>query len=232
MHHNSWTWVGLAGLVVAAVILVLTFRTAASLPNAYDQPRLVYLVLLLVVVGSSVIVGWRGHAALALKQAMIWFAIGLLLVAGYSFRTEFQTLTTRVAGELVPASPVEVARGEISLRARNNGHFYADAMVNGTHVQFVVDTGASDVSLTNSDARRLGIDFSKLTFNRTYLTANGPVQGAGVVLDKIRIGSITVRNVEASVKRGDGLSQSLLGISFLSRLSSVKMDGGRLVMRQ
>lgn len=192
--------------------------------------RLVYLVLLLVLVGSSVVVGWRQHAGLALKQALVWIAIGLALVIAYSFRTEVGTLAMRVTGELAPSRAIETGPGEVVLRRGMDGHFHADGLVNGTHVRFLVDTGASDVALSEADARRLGIDLSTLRFDRIYVTANGRVPGARVVLDEVSIGSVTLRGVDASVTRGGGLEQSLLGMSFLGALTSMRVDGDRLTL--
>jgi len=232
MYRNTWTWIGLGGLALSALVLFLVSAYPDTLADENAQMRLTYLVLLLMLVGSSVVVGWRDRAGLALKQALMWIAIGILLVAAYSFRTEFQVLGNRLLGELVPSAPVEERPGQVALRASADGHFHVQALINGTHVRLLVDTGASDVALTASDARRLGIDPSTLRFDRIYNTANGQVAGARVVLDEVKVGSLTVCNVAASVTNGDGLSQSLLGMSFLRELSAVQFDGDRLVLRQ
>ncbi|MEQ8746886.1 TIGR02281 family clan AA aspartic protease [Pyruvatibacter sp.] len=232
MFRNNWALIALVGFGLSALVVILTFQSPGTLAVQDNQMRLVYLVLLLVLVGSSLLAGWRDHTSLALRHAFTWIAIGIVLVAGYSFRYEFVTISSRMAGEIWPATPIERGDGSISLRAGQDGHFYAQALVNGTNVRFMVDTGASDVALSASDARRLGIDPAQLRFTRTYSTANGTVQGARVVLDEIRVGSISVRNVDASVTRGDGLSQSLLGMSFLRELRSVQLDGDRLILRQ
>lgn len=232
MYRNTWTWIGLGGLAVSAVVLFLVVQNPGSLGDEDDQMRLVYLTLLLVLVGSSVIVGWRERAGLALKQALVWIAIGIVLVAAYSLRNEFGMLGNRLLGEVIPSSPIDRGEGEVSLRAGIDGHFHAQALINGTHVRLLVDTGASDIALTESDAARLGIDISTLRFDRIYNTANGQVAGARVVLDEVSIGSLQLYQVDASITRGGGLSQSLLGMSFLGRLGAVNFDGDRLVLRQ
>lgn len=232
MRNNAWTWIGLAGLAVTAVVLFLSLEYPGTLAIEENRMRAVYLVLLLTMVGGSVMVGWRERAGLALKQALIWIAIGLGLVTVYSFRGEFETIAMQVTGELAPSRPIETEPGVVTLRAGNDGHFHVDALVNGTHLRLMVDTGASDVALTEGDARRLGIDLSQLRFDRIYVTANGRVPGARVVLDEISIGSVTARNVEASITQGGGLEQSLLGMSFLRQLSSVNFDGDRLTLRE
>jgi aspartyl protease family protein len=134
------------------------------------------------------------------------------------------------------AAPTQgaVAAGEsgaVSLRAEANGHFIADALVNGTHVSFIVDTGATDVVLRRSDAERLGIDLKALRYVVPVHTANGDTLIALVDLDEIVIGSIRVERVSASVPLNE-LSHSLLGMSFLKKLSSFSVDSDRLIMRQ
>ena len=122
--------------------------------------------------------------------------------------------------------------GVVTLFAEKNGHFFADATVNGTHIDFLVDTGASVIALTELDARRIGLDLNALDYRHKFSTANGIAHAAIITLDEVRIGDITVHDVKASVHRDVGLSQSLLGMSLLKKLSSFRMDGTRLVMEQ
>ena len=106
-----------------------------------------------------------------------------------------------------------------------------DALVNGHVVHFLIDTGASDVSLTMDDARRLGFDPAKLSFTTQYQTANGITLGARVTIDEIKVGDITVRNVAGSVMQ-DNAGASLLGMSFLNALGSYEFRGDRLVLHR
>lgn len=109
------------------------------------------------------------------------------------------------------------------------GHYLVDAVVNGTPVRFLVDTGASDVVLTMEDAERLGLDPRTLRFTQRFATANGEVRGAPVVLRELRIGQFSLFDLPASVNEGP-LSISLLGMSFLGRLSGYQVENGRLIL--
>lgn len=125
-----------------------------------------------------------------------------------------------------PDAPAAATAGqpkETLLRRRDNGHFYVDAEVNGELVNFVVDTGASGVALTVRDARRLGIPFSSGEFTVIGSGASGPVRGKVVTLDKVSLDGKEVRSVKGVI--AEGLDQSLLGQSYLSRISSVEMSG-------
>jgi aspartyl protease family protein len=128
-----------------------------------------------------------------------------------------------------PAEPVAATAGqprETLLRRRDNGHFYVDAEVNGELVNFVVDTGASGVALTVRDARRLGIAFSPGEFEVIGSGASGPVRGKLIILDKVSLEGKEVREVRGVI--AEGLEQSLLGQSYLSRISSVEMSGDHM----
>ena len=116
------------------------------------------------------------------------------------------------------------------MRAGLGGHFVVEIEVNGIAIRFLVDTGASDVILSPADAARLGFNLSDLRYIRTYRTANGIVQGAPVRLDRVAVGPIALTNVRASVN-GAPMRRSLLGMSFLSRLSGYEVRDDRLTLR-
>lgn len=231
MRDNRWTWAALIGLALVAGLAFLNIQFPSALQNSDAKMRLLYGLTLLALVGGSVVLGWRERAGTALKQAMVWIAIAIALVVGYAYRDVFEPLAMRTTQELVPARPVEKSYGVVSLASDVSGHFLADAAINGTHVRLMVDTGASDVALTAFDAARAGIDMDALRYTVPYRTANGTAYGARVTLDKIVIGSIELTDVAGSVVP-DGLDQSLLGMSFLGRLSAMEFEGDRLILRQ
>ncbi|MFT4076731.1 MAG: TIGR02281 family clan AA aspartic protease [Asticcacaulis sp.] len=111
----------------------------------------------------------------------------------------------------------------------SDGHFWANATVNTRAVRFLVDTGATVVALTPADAQRLGFDMHALTFDREITTANGKTYGAIVNLSVVGIGQSQVHNVEALVVK-DGLQTSLLGMSYLGRLSRFEATPSNLIL--
>jgi aspartyl protease family protein len=103
------------------------------------------------------------------------------------------------------------------------GHFYTDGQLNGRSVRFVVDTGATLVSIPASEARRLSIDYQKGQKRRCApRTAN--TIGYLVKLDTVSVGGVTVYGVDAVVMEGNGLASTLLGMSFLNRMN-MKREG-------
>ena len=165
------------------------------------------------------------------KHAGIWLVIGLVAFTGVSFKDEFTALGSRLLSELLPHRGATVG-DQISFRsAHGSSHFVIEAEVDGTPLRFLADTGATDVVISTADARQLGIDPSTLRFDKIYRTANGIVRGAPITLKEIRVGPITLKNVRASVN-GAPLNRSLLGMSFIGRLSSYSVSGDRLTLKR
>ncbi|KQW39141.1 peptidase A2 [Rhizobacter sp. Root404] len=111
--------------------------------------------------------------------------------------------------------PTEGSGSQIVLTAGSGGHFFANGSINGKAVRFVVDTGATYVSMGAAEAERLGIDFRRGERGMTQ-TANGTMAAYKVMLASVRIGDVQVYNVEALVGQS-GMDQILLGNSFLTR---------------
>jgi len=231
MRNNTWTWVGLAGLAITAGLFSLLQAQPDLLAPMFQLSGVLLGGSLLGLVGMSVLVGWRANAGIALRQAMSWVAIALTLVIGYAYRQDLTGALPLPQEKHMAASAAQGQHGVVSLGGTSNGHFFADAKVDGTHVRFLVDTGASHIALTPFDAQRLGFDLDELDYRIPYQTANGVAYAAPITLDEVSVGSIIVRRVRASVSQS-GLSQSLLGMSFLGKLNAVELSGDRLILRE
>ncbi len=128
------------------------------------------------------------------------------------------------------ASPVNAA-GATALRKADDGHFWAEASVDGSRVRFLVDTGASVVALTPQDAKRIGVDEDELAYTQPIDTANGRVMAAHLMLKRVSVGGIEKRDVRAVVVPA-GLSHSLLGMSYLGQLSRMEATPDALILRR
>ena len=120
------------------------------------------------------------------------------------------------------------SRQAITLPADSRGHFMADGAVNGVHMRFLVDTGATLVSLPASEASRLGIDYRKGRQGLSQ-TANGPAVVYRVMLDSVTLGDLTLLNVEGVVHESPGMDFALLGMSFLNR-TEMRREGQSLTL--
>jgi aspartyl protease family protein len=184
--------------------------------------RLTYLVVLVVAIGGSYLISNRKNLGKTLQQAMIWVLIFLGVIASIGLWDDIRQTAQ-------PSFASVIADNQIKLRRAADGHYYVTSLVNGAPVRFMVDTGASDIVLTQSDARKAGIDPDALSYLGSASTANGEVRTAPIRLDSLRIGPIEDTGLRAVVNRGE-MEQSLLGMSYLQRFESVAFSGGFLVL--
>lgn len=137
--------------------------------------------------------------------------------------------TLEMGQDFESATRANVERPSVTLPADSRGQFYADGQVNGAHVRFVVDTGATTVLLPAPDADRLGIDYRGKGQPGRIQTANGSANAYRVVLDSVTVGGITAYNVDAVVAEASGLDVALLGMSFLNR-TEMRRDGAYMTL--
>jgi aspartyl protease family protein len=141
-----------------------------------------------------------------------------------------------VAGGLPSVSQTTAAEmlqlnAATALKAGQNGHFIVKAEINGRNVKVLVDTGASAVALSYEDAKDIGLHPGNLDYNVPVSTANGVVRAAGVLLDKVEIDGVRVSDVQGLVMPEGAMRGSLLGMSFLSKLQSFKVEDGVLYLK-
>jgi aspartyl protease family protein len=191
---------------------------------------------------GSNLVGW------AVKQLVMWLIAGLVVysvvVNHQLFRGGSPAAAPRPAAVHVPppaaAAPAQPDRlrplgqaaplvvHNLTLRAQANGHVLLTAEVNGAPIRFMVDTGATWVSLTHQDALRAGVG-GALNYSIPMITANGMAKAAPITLREVRIGDLAVDNVEATVMPEE-TGISLLGQTFLKRLRGYEMRGDLLTL--
>jgi aspartyl protease family protein len=176
---------------------------------------------------SFAMIGW------ALRWMMVWCGVAVVCAAvidggGWlppvgAARPDLAAASAAQA-EAAPAAPVDT----LVYPADARGHVLLDAVVNGAPVRFLVDSGASLVTLTPADARAAGLSPRRLVFDARASTANGVVRMAPVTLRDIRLGQLSIGEVPAAVI--ENLGVSLLGMSFLNRLQSYEMRNGKLTI--
>ena len=192
--------------------------------NSDNFAQLIYLVLL-----GSVIAGWffmanRRNLGKMTQYAAVWGLIFIGAIAAIGLWSDIRDNVAPSQSYIDGMATVEVPRS-------GNGHYYIKLDIDGTDVRFVIDTGASDVVLTKSDAERIGIDTENLFYGDIANTANGEVRTARVRLKNVRLGEIVDLSINASVNDGE-MEESLLGMSYLQRYSKIEIGGGKMVLRR
>lgn len=157
--------------------------------------------------------------------------VKIISVAGESAVIEMggkrETLTLGQSARLAGGSRPSGAQS-VTLIADSRGHFVTIGAINGIMVRVLVDTGASLISMSSTEARRLGIDY--IAGQKAFTsTANGVVPTYRVKINEVRLGDVTLNNVDGMVHVGDNLPIVLLGMSFLNRME-MKRDGEKMVL--
>ncbi len=188
----------------------------------FDLGRLTYLVVL-----GCAVVFWffavnRNSMNKVLQQAMIWGFLFIGVIAAYGLWEDVRQTTN-------PRQMVTTDAGQIELPRAPDGHYYLVADINGAMLEFVVDTGATEIVLSQEDARRIGFNPQRLDYIGRAMTANGEVRIAPVRLERMAVGPVVDEDVRAVVNEGD-LDGSLLGMSYLQRFQSMEITNGRLIL--
>lgn len=167
--------------------------------------------------------------AWALRQVVGWSVVAGVLYVLISHSSSLMparpAATARVAAPAADGTPVT---NTLRYPADGSGHVRLDADVDGGTVHFVVDTGSTVVALTRADAEAAGLNPAGLVYSVPVNTANGETRAAPVTLRSVRLGQLTIEDVQAVVE--PSLPVSLLGMSFLSRLDRWEMRGGVLTI--
>lgn len=198
-------------------------------PRAYihsmsgdDTASLIYLSLL----GGAILMWFiaqnRASLGKMTQQALVWALIFVGVIAAVGLWGDIRRTISPVQSAIIEGDRIALPRAP-------DGHYYLTAQVNGAPIDFVVDTGATQIVLSQADAARAGLQPDDLAYIGRAFTANGEVRTAPVRLQEIAFGPLVDRDVRAVVNEGD-LAMSLLGMSYLQRFSSIEITGNQLVL--
>lgn len=221
-------------LVGLAVLLLKSPETKLMGLNDDQLGQLVYLTPIATLLAAGILASRRNWGQSA-RQLMIWFAL-ILVIAGLSlYREDMKRFGARLLAGLVPGRAVAVTASdgtrEVLLSKDMSGHFTVVASINSQDIPMLIDTGASSITLSYEDAVAVGIIPENLAYTTRVLTANGEAVAAPIALTTVAIGPIRRDNIQALVTRPGALDQSLLGMSFLSTLSSFHMQTDQLTLK-
>jgi len=223
-----YLWLGLVGGAVLAIFLLN--RSFPSTDTPLGDPALVQTLGFLALAFSGLLFVRQFNLKQTARNVLIWVAAGGVLIIAFSFQNELKDLGLRLRSNVMPGYPVQTGERELTLSESADGHFHVYGTINGTRIPFLIDTGASDIVLDPTDARRLGIDLDNLKFDRPFGSANGIGYGAKAVVESLYVGPLAFSNVEVSINKAE-MGSSLLGMAFLKRLKSYSVSGGKLILR-
>lgn len=213
----QWRWIDSIALLLSLTAVSGASATEVALVGLYSGKALV------VIDGGrpqSIPVGTRNADGVKLLSVESGAA---------NFEIDGRKQRLVVGQHAVSAGRDDQAGSSVSLSADSNGHFFTIGTVNGAPMRFLVDTGATVVSMGRADAIRANVDFQKGTPGMS-MTANGPTRVWRVTLNSVRVGDVMLHQVEASVHETD-LPIVLLGMSFLNRME-MKREGQTMILKK
>lgn len=235
MRSDRLLWIVIAALGLTVVALAMRHQEGTVLGMDIEQfARLAYMLALLVLVTGFGYFFYHSRIGEMIRAVLFWAMIALLLALVYSYRFELETVSGRLLSELLVNRPATVSTGDgvtVQVARARGGDFSVQAQVNGAPVNMLVDTGASSVVLTQDAAKAANLPLDLLKYDVPIDTASGRTRAAAVVLDRIAVGGIVERRVPALISAPGDLKTSLLGMTFLNRLQSFEVSGGRLMLR-
>jgi aspartyl protease family protein len=221
--------------VLAFVALLVWAPRGGHFGQGNDMPRLLLLLAFLVFVGAGLF--GRALRPGEIIRGMVVWAVAIVLLAGaYASRDQLAGFAGRLIGAIAPGVPIsgrltgDGNPDSVTVVRAGDGHFAVLGAIDEKPVLFLVDTGASFVTLTRDDARDIGINVDTLEYRLPIRTANGTMVAAAVMIARLTVGPIERRNLKALVAPEGVLDQSLLGMTFLDTLSSYSISGDRLVL--
>lgn len=185
-----------------------------------DFAQLGYLGLLLFFISGYLVVEFRGRMGQAARGFVAWGMIFAAVMAGYLLWGDLRSKVT-------PFQTIGDG-GQIEIPRAADGHYYLVLDIAGKPLEFMVDTGASNVVLSQEDARGLGIDPETLVYLGSAMTANGRVRTARVTLQDVALGPVQDPTMVAYVNDGD-MDGSLLGMDYLGRFR-IEIAGDRMIL--
>tara|TARA_R110002049_G_scaffold23545_5_gene83470 strand:- start:26701 stop:27282 length:582 start_codon:yes stop_codon:yes gene_type:complete len=187
-----------------------------------ETGRLIYLIVLLAMVAGWFFMQGRERWNKTLQQAAVW---GMIFVGGAAGVGLWQDIARDGARQQIGVTD----QGQIIVPRSRDGHYYLTARVNDAPIRFVVDTGATDIVLSQADAASAGFAPDTLQYLGRAGTANGEVRTAFVRLNTVQLGSVRDTDVAAVVNQGQ-MDQSLLGMGYLQRWGRIEISQGELIL--
>jgi aspartyl protease family protein len=191
--------------------------------NGDQIANIAFLGLLGAAIAGSYFMSQRGNLCKTAQQAAVWglIFVGVIAVVG---------MWSDIRNTVSPRQQIGAA-GEIVLPRQPNGHYYLTLDVNDVPVEFVVDTGASQIVLSQTDAARVGIDPASLRYLGLANTANGQVRTAPVWLDRVSLDDLQDFDVPAVVNDGQ-MDGSLLGMTYIDSFDTIQIRDGELILQR
>ncbi|MBB6122571.1 retropepsin-like aspartic protease family protein [Sphingobium subterraneum] len=196
--------------------------------NAAQSADVIWYVLALVLVGSALL-SRRFSLRSALGMVLSWIVIFGIALVIFSYRNELMGVASRVRSEVTGQSMQKVVGQTLRIAQAPDGHYWADAQINGTSTRFLIDSGATITAVGVEDAKRAGLNIDAFAPPMMMQTANGVVEARRSSIASLHVGPIQASDLGIVVSESLG-DVNVLGMNFLSRLKSWRVENGEMVL--
>jgi aspartyl protease family protein len=195
-----------------------------------DTANMVRLVAILAVISSGLLFIREVNLKQTVRNVLMWMGIMGVLALGFAYQEPLLQVAVRLRSGFIPSYPIQTGSRQMVISESDGGNYLVYGTINGVRIRFLIDTGASDIVLSPSDARRTGVDFDLLNFDHSYETANGIGNGAPTTVRELAVGNAHFSNVAVSINKAE-MNASLLGMTFLKRFKSFSFGEGKLILK-
>ena len=190
--------------------------------------NLVFAIGALVLVASALF-SYRVGFGQMVRAALSWVAIFAIFIVIFSYQSELAGVWNKVTGELTGANEQQVVGHTLRLRQSADGHYWADAEVNGKPVRFLIDSGATTTAMTLNTAREADVSIDEGGFPVRLNTANGIVEAQRGTIQSLRVGPMIAMDMPVVVADAFG-GANVLGMNFLSAMKSWRVEGMEMIL--
>lgn len=192
-----------------------------------DQLPQALILLVMIVFVATGLIGRGLSAGKSARMAFAWIGIFGVAFALFAFRGEFGAIGSRLKSEALGEAAPVISGGALRLTKREDGHFWVDGKVNGQEARFLVDSGATTTTISARLAQTAGLEAGMR--GDVVSTANGTIFMPRVTAGLLEIGPIRRTDKSININPNDGVN--VLGMDFLSSLSSWGVQGNQLVLQ-
>ncbi len=190
--------------------------------------NLVFAIGAMVLVASALFSRRIGLGEIV-RSVLSWVAIFAIFIVMFSYQHEIVGVWNKVTGELTGANDQQVVGGTLKIRQSPDGHYWADAEVNGTPVRFLIDSGATTTAINLKTAQAANVDINEGGFPTYLNTANGTVEAKRGTIQSLRVGPMMALELPVVVAEAFGDS-NVLGMNFLSEMKSWRVEQGEMIL--
>lgn len=193
-----------------------------------DAASIIWYLAVLVLVGSSLLyrrIAWRS----AIGMAAAWVAVFAIILTIVSYRNGIASIAYRVSGDILGRPRQNADGNALRVALAEDGHYWVDGTVDGAPTRFLIDSGATFTALSGAAATASGLQMDTRRIPVTIETANGQVQAARSMVSSMQVGPITMNDLPVVVSPAFGKT-NVLGMNFLSRLKSWRVEEGEMVL--